>query len=495
MSGAGGTQRRLLDPQSTSAVLLGAHDWTDAGLKRAPSFLRSARHVVSYLYDPAGLGLDPELVLDLFDDTAGAGDQLARVRETLDIQLRERREAGHPITDLLVYYIGHGQTDDQGHLSLLVRRSRRGMEAETGIKAPDLARTLRLGAPQQRRSVILDCCFSEAAASAFFGMAGDLNQSVAATVAKDLKDDQPARGTLLLCSSPVGEVSMGPPNAERTLFTGAVLEVLRQGAEGRPPFLSFADLRDAAFDRMVVSFGANTPRPVLHQVNATQGDLTRAPAFRNYASADARAKTPPTETPPPSTTLQGEPAERTRAPMSEKLRGKGTPPRTPAIETTLVDKPPRSEPSSPKTDIIPLRHSALIILGFWFVPYVTLCLYSLYSHGIPHHDVLFGDSLVYFVTTIVTYYFIERIVSAAIVYKIIHNFTNILYAYYFYAILGLVNYVVTLFASYYFGFSNNMTGGLTVTLYFWLPSLLLSTIALLAYRITHRIRENTLPLA
>ena len=197
-------------------------------------------------------------------------------------------------------YVGHGFTDDQGHLSLLVRRSRRGLEAETGIKAPDLARTLRLAAPQQRRSVILDCCFSEAAARAFIGMATDVNQQVAATAAKDLGDDQPARGTLLLCSSPVGEISMGAPNAERTLFTGAVLDVLRRGAERRSPFLSFADLRDAAFDRMVVSFGVNAPRPALHQVNAAHGDLTRLPAFPNRAPGDAVAAPPPESRPEPA---------------------------------------------------------------------------------------------------------------------------------------------------------------------------------------------------
>jgi hypothetical protein len=104
-------QSRLLNPTSTAAVVLGAHDWTEAGMGRAPSFLRSARNIVRYLYNPAGLGLEPELVLDLFDDPSSAGDQLARIRDTLDIQLRERREAGCPVTDVLIYYIGHGQTD------------------------------------------------------------------------------------------------------------------------------------------------------------------------------------------------------------------------------------------------------------------------------------------------------------------------------------------------------------------------------------------------
>jgi uncharacterized caspase-like protein len=212
---------RFIDPRYTAAVIFGAHDWTEAGMSRAPSFLLSAKGVVAYLIDSAGLGLDSILVLDLFDDTASAGEQLTRIRDTLDTLLRERRQEARPVADLLIYYVGHGYTDDQGHLSLLVRRSRRGMEAETGIKAPDLARVLKVAAPEQRRVIVLDCCFSEAAARDFIGQSGALDQAVAATALKDLRDAQPQLGSLLLCSSPVGEVSMGAPNAERTLFTGA----------------------------------------------------------------------------------------------------------------------------------------------------------------------------------------------------------------------------------------------------------------------------------
>jgi hypothetical protein len=140
-----------------------------------------------------------------------------------------------------------------------------------------------------KRDKLLFCCrrisdkiFEDRRASRFFsrgtrpGGGGDRGQ--------DLRDDQPQRGSLLLCSSPVGEISMGAPKAERTLFTGAVLEVLRHGVEGGPAALSFADLRDAAYQRMLVNFGANAPRPVLHQVNAAHGDLTRTPAFPNRAA-------------------------------------------------------------------------------------------------------------------------------------------------------------------------------------------------------------------
>ena len=71
-------------------------------MSRAPSFLRSAKGVVAYLTDSAGLELDPTLVVDLFDDAASAGDQLTRIKETLDALLRDRREEARPVADLLI---------------------------------------------------------------------------------------------------------------------------------------------------------------------------------------------------------------------------------------------------------------------------------------------------------------------------------------------------------------------------------------------------------
>ncbi len=288
-------RKLLLDPDATAAVILGSHDWTSADLGRSRSFLKSAKSLLKYLIDSDGLGMDPSLVLDLFDDTAAADAQLTRVSKTINTLVRDRLDDGRPIKDIIIYYIGHGQTDDEGHLSLLVRCSEKGMEEETAIRAQELARVLRRAAPQQRRIVILDCCFSGAAASVFIGMSPSLSQGIAATVAKDLKDDNPKRGTLLLCSSPKGQISMAPHNAEMTLFTGSVLDVLKNGSDQHAHYLSFSDLRDAAYERMLVSFGQNSPRPVLYQVNAADGDLTQVPAFINYAfvirqEAEARAR-------------------------------------------------------------------------------------------------------------------------------------------------------------------------------------------------------------
>src|SRR4051812_47807945 len=123
--------RHLLAPDTTAVVLLGASDWTAAGLSLAPSFRRSAKGILKYLIDSTGLNLDPELVLDFFDDPTSAGEQLIRIRDTLDDLLRERRMTGQPVTDVLIYYVGHGSMDSRGyHLSLLVRGSRKGLENE-----------------------------------------------------------------------------------------------------------------------------------------------------------------------------------------------------------------------------------------------------------------------------------------------------------------------------------------------------------------------------
>ncbi len=131
---------------------------------------------------------------------------------------------------------------------------------------------------------MLDCCFSEAAAADFDAM-GTLEEAVAAAAGKDLEQSpSPERGTLLLCSSPRNRVSIGSATGERTLFTGALLEVLGEGSVSHnSAMLSFADLREAVWDRMLNEQGAGAPRPALHQPDQSEGDLTHVPAFPNAA--------------------------------------------------------------------------------------------------------------------------------------------------------------------------------------------------------------------
>ena len=297
---------QLLSPKSTVAVIFGAHDWTRAGLQNAPSFRRSAAQFQRYLLaaSPFGLGLEPDLLLYMFDDPSPAGAQLSRISETITDLVRERRQTPQRIKDILVYFIGHATVDD-GHLDFLVRDTRQGIEAQTGIAAPALAQVLRVAAPQQRRVIILDCCFSEAAADGF-GAMGPLDEAVAATALSDLEPQipPPDRGTLLLCSSPRRRPSIGKPHDERTLFTGALLDILTEGSHRRAPMLSFADLRDDVYDRMVREYGAEAPRPALHQPEQQAGDLTRVPAFPNLAATDNNRPLSPSRSEPIPTVVE-----------------------------------------------------------------------------------------------------------------------------------------------------------------------------------------------
>lgn len=291
------TRARLLDPSSSIAVVLGASDWSNAGLAHAPSFRRSAERFREYLAadPPRGLGLAPELTISLFDDPSPNGEQLGRVLRDVKARVDGRGAEGRPIRDVLIYYVGHGTLDAGADLHLLVRHTADGIEAPTSIAARRLAEVLHAAAPQQRRLVILDCCFSEAAVKDFAAM-GPLEEAVAKEAANALSSDgadggQPNRGTVVLCSSSKGRVSIGPPEAERTLFTGALVRVLEEGVAGFGPMLSFAKLHSETSVRMEreASGRGRPPRPVLHQPDQEGGDLLRVAAFPNPAAERERA--------------------------------------------------------------------------------------------------------------------------------------------------------------------------------------------------------------
>jgi hypothetical protein len=280
---------RLLKSSATMAVILGAQDWSLAGLGKAPSFRRSAAYFHKYLLmpPPEGLGLEPDLVLNLFDDPTPASEQLTRIREVVQELIPERKDAEKPIEDILIYYVGHGSCNASRHLHLLVKDSRQGLEEDSSIGTPALARLLKVVAARQRRVLVLDCCFSEAAASAVGAMrpADELNKTVADVAVADLQQElqAPEFGTLLFCSSPRSKASIGIPTAERTLFTGALLRVLQDGMSKDTDMFSFSDLAERVFTQMKMDYGNDPPppRPALHQPDQRCGNMLMLPAFPN----------------------------------------------------------------------------------------------------------------------------------------------------------------------------------------------------------------------
>src|SRR5262245_48356841 len=98
-------------PESTLAVILGASSWPDypqlSGQVSAP-LEKSAESFREYLLSPDGLHLPPGNLKDLFNDGRSTSEVLNSVADFL-----KDRQQKSTITDLILYFAGHGIPEGQ----------------------------------------------------------------------------------------------------------------------------------------------------------------------------------------------------------------------------------------------------------------------------------------------------------------------------------------------------------------------------------------------
>ena len=265
-------------PGQTAGVILGAHDWPHLPrLNGGKAFCNSAAAVKRYLMDPQGIGLTDNDILDLFDSEFQSAEQLIKVEEFLRCWKMGPDGALRTLTDLSLYYVGHGDfVGMSADLTMMVRASRPGHDL-TSIQISALAQVLRNEATFVRQVAILDCCWSGAAHRVW--QSGDAPKAAAKRAAELM----PSNGTVLLCSSCEHLPSMAPEGAEYTMFTGALIDVLQAGNKQFPEGLSARQVRDLAFDAMHKRWGGAAVRPVVHAIDRGSGDLSDRPLFPNRA--------------------------------------------------------------------------------------------------------------------------------------------------------------------------------------------------------------------
>jgi hypothetical protein len=220
------------NPSGVIGVVLGAarfKKWPAGDDERlAGAFAASKADVLRLLWRFA------DDVLDRFDSSQGPGELCEEISNFLE----ERPQA----TDLVVYYVGHGAfLNDQSYF-LYLRETATDHEHTTGLRASDLATTLKNGFRNRRTFVLLDCCFG--------GAMYDLLQGPV----QDLLDQQVAMGVALLNAASKDKVALVPLNARRTMFSDCLCEVLQQGIPGAPPKLSLRTLRRAIVDRIAKKY-------------------------------------------------------------------------------------------------------------------------------------------------------------------------------------------------------------------------------------------------
>lgn len=267
-----------VSPGTTLVVLLGASEWPLAhSLSGSPSFARSAHDFREYMLADTGFALPAENLLDLFDSEHSPSQIDAEIARFLEARTSALRGMNLSASDLLLYYVGHGGFTGRGHdYYLAIRSTREDSEGISSVRITDLADTLQKRARNVRRFLILDSCFAGSAYKEF--QAAPLSAAREKTL-----DVFPVKGTALLCSSGARDPSLAPIGAMHTMFSGALIDVLRQGEPGGTDALSLAEIGHRVKNVIRERYPDENVRPEVHSPDQREGDIASIPLFPNAA--------------------------------------------------------------------------------------------------------------------------------------------------------------------------------------------------------------------
>jgi hypothetical protein len=269
-----------VSPKTTLAVILGASDFTNWKELSNTAFASSAEDFKRYLFDEDGFNLPRDHLLPLFDTTKSQSDILVAVADFLSEKYKAQSEGG--IRDLLLYYVGHGNFTAARNYCLAVRDSRPKVDG-TLLRMSDLAGVIRNNAGGLRRFLILDCCFAGKAIKEI--QAGPL---VAAR--EEIMESFAREGTTLLCSSTEGKVSLAPEGSKYTMFSGALLEVLRNGVAKIDTPLSMEQLGTTADSLIRERYPGEAVRPTVLSPDPVAEKTSAVPFFPNAATRPRKLK-------------------------------------------------------------------------------------------------------------------------------------------------------------------------------------------------------------
>jgi hypothetical protein len=270
-------------PESTLVIVLGASTFPYGGLTSSESFKRSANRLHAYLVSKDGFGLPQENLFDLFDEDLPASRMDGAVADFLQSRMKQLTEANTRVTDLIVYYVGHGGFSEDGagyYLAIKDSQSRNLGHSSYPIKV--LARTLKEQARYVRKFLILDSCFAATAYEAFMST-GPLEVVKQQTLA-----EFPEKGTALLCASGPKEPAKAPKDEMYTMFSGVLLDVLDNGSPEDSEWFTLKDLGDIVRSRIFEKYADEAVRPQVLAPDQGQGEIWNLPLFPNQALRSRR---------------------------------------------------------------------------------------------------------------------------------------------------------------------------------------------------------------
>lgn len=200
------------------AVVVGAGTHPGDLLHDLPSAVRSARALAEALRTECGMGdrvrllTDPRSPSEVLEALAEAADRAAPNEERYDSGV------------VLFVHVGHGLRGPGGRLYLATAATKSLTDTAHSVPYAEVERYL--GDAAADPVVILDCCFA--------GNAREPGRPPASDPFAGARPD----GSYLLGSALPGTVAYAPEDAEHTLFSGLLLELLREGDAGGPRWLT-----------------------------------------------------------------------------------------------------------------------------------------------------------------------------------------------------------------------------------------------------------------
>ena len=120
----------------------------------------------------------------------------------------------------LLYFSGHGITDDSDRLYLATRRTSKDTFRSTAVSASFIQGIMRDRGYQRQHVLILDCCYSGAFAEGWLAKRADIN----------LKPQLEVEGSVVLTSSTSTQKSYEDKEGELSLYTNYIVQGIESGA-------------------------------------------------------------------------------------------------------------------------------------------------------------------------------------------------------------------------------------------------------------------------
>jgi serine/threonine protein kinase len=255
--------------ETTFAIVLGASEFprSPGCSLNSPKFKEAARRFRSYL--ETRLHLPSDHISDLFDRE----EDREAVCQTITSFLKQK-----DIRDLVVYYVGHGDSTEKTYC-LFLRRTDPEQLLNTSLPVPTLKEALGGDVLGWRLHFIVDACYA--------ARASDVFQSSGANSSSELLlRNLPEKGISFLCSSNRDHRSLTPEDAELPMFTGALLDVLEKtGDEHSGPRLSTQQVCELTKELIAIRHPEKARWPEIFPLRHREKDMpvTAVPFYPNPA--------------------------------------------------------------------------------------------------------------------------------------------------------------------------------------------------------------------